>query len=208
VGLCPTWWPFSEYRWRPLLKITRSETSVIPFLVPRHKVWLTPTAWVPFSNAANYRRTQDLDAHRIFHLAAFRYGARPQKCINCVPARRRSNIAQSLVDLRWAMLLLPFIVWWIKAVWNPLKFAGVPQICQPLTAVSGPKFTILCGHVEEVLLCNKFFPIVDTYLKLRRYSLTKLCDGAQIAIFLHNFCVLYFQRAACSTFQTCILNSH
>jgi len=22
------------------------------------------------------------------------------------------------------------------------------------------------------------------------------------------FCVLYFQRAACSTFQTCILNSH
>jgi len=26
--------------------------------------------------------------------------------------------------------------------------------------------------------------------------------------FLRNFCVLYFQRAACSTFQTCILNSH
>jgi len=26
--------------------------------------------------------------------------------------------------------------------------------------------------------------------------------------FLANFCVLYFQRAACSTFQTCILNSH
>ena len=26
--------------------------------------------------------------------------------------------------------------------------------------------------------------------------------------FLHHFCVLYFQPAACSTFQTCILNSH
>jgi len=25
---------------------------------------------------------------------------------------------------------------------------------------------------------------------------------------LHHFCVLYFQRAACSKFQTCILNSH
>jgi len=25
--------------------------------------------------------------------------------------------------------------------------------------------------------------------------------------FLHHFCVLYFQRVACSTFQTCILNS-
>jgi len=26
--------------------------------------------------------------------------------------------------------------------------------------------------------------------------------------FLRHFCVLYFQRAACITFQTCILNSH
>jgi len=33
---------------------------------------------------------------------------------------------------------------------------------------------------------------------------TKLCDGAQMAI----FCILHFQRAACSMFQTCILNSH
>jgi len=29
------------------------ETSVIPFLVPRRKVWLTPDARVPYSNAAN-----------------------------------------------------------------------------------------------------------------------------------------------------------
>ena len=27
---------------------------------------------------------------------------------------------------------------------------------------SGPKFTILWGHVEEILLLNSFFPIVDT----------------------------------------------
>jgi len=31
-----------------------------------------------------------------------------------------------------------------------------------------------------------------------------LCDGAEMAI----FCVLYLQRAACSAFQTCILNLH
>jgi len=36
---------------------------------------------------------------------------------------------------------------------------------------------------------------------MRRYSPTKLCDGAQMAI----FCILYFQRARYSTFQTCIL---
>jgi len=29
------------------------ESSVIPFLVPRRKDWLTPAAAVPYSNAAN-----------------------------------------------------------------------------------------------------------------------------------------------------------
>jgi len=29
------------------------ESSVIPFLVPRSKVWLSPTGRVPFINAAN-----------------------------------------------------------------------------------------------------------------------------------------------------------
>ena len=40
---------------------------------------------------------------------------------------------------------------------NPLKFVGVPQTRQQISAVSRPKFTILSGHVEEVLLLNKFF---------------------------------------------------
>jgi len=29
-----------------------------------------------------------------------------------------------------------------------------------------------------------------------------------ILLLFDDFCVLYLQRAACSTFQTCILNSH
>ena len=40
---------------------------------------------------------------------------------------------------------------------NPSEFVGVPQTSEPISAVSGPKFTILSGHVEEVLLLNKFF---------------------------------------------------
>ena len=40
---------------------------------------------------------------------------------------------------------------------NPLKFAGVPQTRQQISAVSRPNFTILWGHVEEILLLNKFF---------------------------------------------------
>ena len=47
--------------------------------------------------------------------------------------------------------------------WNQLKFAGVPKTGQPISAVSGPKFAILWGHVEEALLLNKFFPIVDVF---------------------------------------------
>ena len=39
---------------------------------------------------------------------------------------------------------------------NPLKFAGVPQTRQQISAASGPKFTILWGHLEEILLLNKF----------------------------------------------------
>ena len=41
---------------------------------------------------------------------------------------------------------------------NPLKFAGVPQTIGPISITAGgPKFTILWGHVEEILLLNKFF---------------------------------------------------
>ena len=40
---------------------------------------------------------------------------------------------------------------------NPLKFALVPQTTASISAISGPKFTILSGHVEEVLLLNMFF---------------------------------------------------
>jgi len=40
---------------------------------------------------------------------------------------------------------------------NPLKLAGVPQTRQQISAVSMPKFAILRGHVEEVLLLNSFF---------------------------------------------------
>jgi len=40
---------------------------------------------------------------------------------------------------------------------NPLKVAGVPQTRQQISAISGPTFTILRGHVEEILLFNNSF---------------------------------------------------
>jgi len=47
---------------------------------------------------------------------------------------------------------------------NQLKLPGVPQTNETISAASGPKFTILWGHLEEILLLNKFFTIVDTFL--------------------------------------------
>jgi len=62
--------------------------------------------------------------------------------------------------------------------WAPLspKLAGaiglcmlamVPKTPEPISTVSGPKFTILWGHLEDILLLNKFFSIVDMYLSCK-----------------------------------------
>ena len=40
---------------------------------------------------------------------------------------------------------------------NPLKLPGVPQTNDTISAGSGQKFTILWGHVEQILLLNEFF---------------------------------------------------
>jgi len=47
---------------------------------------------------------------------------------------------------------------------KPLKFDGVPQTNETISSASGPKFTRLCGQVEEILLLKNFFPIVDKCL--------------------------------------------
>ena len=50
---------------------------------------------------------------------------------------------------------------------NPLKLPGVPQTNETISAASRPKFTMLWGHLEEILLLNNFFPIVDTCLSCK-----------------------------------------
>jgi len=54
---------------------------------------------------------------------------------------------------------------------NPLKFAGVPQTGQLISAASRPKFTILWGHVEDILLLNKFCVEVWQTSNLQRLRL-------------------------------------
>jgi len=66
---------------------------------------------------------------------------------------------------------------------RPVFAASRVHHISDLHYTSGPKFTILWGHVEEILLLNKFFSDCRYMPWLRRYSLIKLCDGAQMAIF-------------------------
>jgi len=48
---------------------------------------------------------------------------------------------------------------------NPLKFAGVPQTNETISAASRPKFTILWGDIWRKYCClTSFFPIVNMCL--------------------------------------------
>ena len=77
---------------------------------------------------------------------------------------------------------------------NPLKLAGVPQTIpdrsQPLVGRSSP----YCGDIWRRYRCLTTF----SDFQLLRYSLTKLCDGVQMANFWRFFasCISSEPRAA------------
>jgi len=57
---------------------------------------------------------------------------------------------------------------------------------------------MMCGHVEEILLLNKFFPIVGMCISCKDIARQKLFDGAQMATFWRFFasCISSELRAA------------
>jgi len=85
-----------------------------------------------------------------------------------------------------------------------------PAACAvPFRPYCGSVVTRMRNVSEYMLvlaLCLVYFPIiVNACLScedIARQDVRWCADGD----FLRNFCVLYFQRAACSIFQTCILN--
>jgi len=88
-----------------------------------------------------------------------------------------------------------------KTRWNLLGCPKLPNRSQPLVGRSLP----YCEDMWRRYCCLTSFFTDCLYVPLlQRCSQTKLCEGAQMAIFW----VLHFQRATCSTFQTCILNLH
>ena len=69
---------------------------------------------------------------------------------------------------------------------NPLTVARVPKTPEPISGASEQKFAILRVHVEEILLFNKFFPIVDTCLS---------CEDTARQI-----CAMVLRRRICGDF--------
>ena len=47
---------------------------------------------------------------------------------------------------------------------KPMKVAAVLQTPETISAASRPNFTILWGHVEDILLLNKFFRLLTRYV--------------------------------------------
>ena len=90
---------------------------------------------------------------------------------------------------------------------NQLKLGGVPQTTRPISASSGPKYTMLWEHMEEISLLNNFFRLSIRALIAKKQpdKVVRWCpDGDFWRVFVSSI----FQLAACSTFQVCILNSH
>jgi len=126
-----------------------------------------------------------------------------RKCILC-QYRRRPNIVQSLVD---SVERRHYCTNEAKTR-NQLKFVGVPQIperSQPLVGRSSR----YCADMWRRYCCLTIFPIVDICLCCEDTA-RQSCAMVRRWRFLRHFCVLqaYFEQAACSTFQTCILNSY
>jgi len=107
-------------------------------------------------------------------VAKFRQGTKaPENVYIVYQPRRPPNIMQSLIG----------------KTRNPLKFAGVPQTPELISAVSELKFAILWGQVEEILLFNNFFrlSIYALVVKIQPDKVVRWCpDGDFLAI----FCVL------------------
>jgi len=85
--------------------------------------------------------------------------------------------------------------------WNLQGCAKLANRSQPLVGRSSPYYQDMCGRY---CCLTSFFPTVDTCLSSEDIA-RQSCAMEPNWRF---FCVLYFQRAACSPLQTCILNSH
>jgi len=91
-----------------------------------------------------------------------------------------------------------------KTCWNMQGCPKLPNRSQPLVSQSSPYYDDMWRTYWRL---TSFSPIVDTCLSCEDTA-RQSCAMVPRWRFCGIFCVLYFQRAMCSIFQICILNSH
>jgi len=124
---------------------------------------------------------------------------------DCRPAEYRWRPLFNAAKFGWCPLLQCRAVTLPRCEthWNYLGCPKLTKRSQPLVGSSSP----YCKDVEEILLLNKFCPIVDTCLSCEDIARRSCAMVRRWRFFWRLFCVLCLQRAASNTFQT-ILNSH
>jgi len=153
--------------------LLNSNTSTYPHNMANFGPLMAEIGSVVWGTPANFNGFPRLDSITARYCSSGRQS-------NFAALNRGRHLYSAGRPWRWALAhILFFFCNFIKK-----KFAGVHQTKKPFSSVSGPKFTILWGHVEEVLLFNKFFSDCRYMPYLQRYSPTKLCDGAEMAIFV------------------------
>ena len=130
-----------------------------------HEVWLTPAAGVPCSNAANTgeRKTWTQRAPKMY-IQGTSPGDGQTSCKVWLTSTERCQCSKE------------------AKTQNPLKFAGLLQTPELISAVSGTTFTILWGHVGEILVFNKFFrsSIHASVAKTQADTVVQLCPDGNI----------------------------
>jgi len=173
------------------------ESSVISFLVPRCKVRLTPTGRVPCSNAAS------IGVHKTWtqsEVCTRQNSVREQKhqenVGKCVPAQ---ETAKHHAKFGW----LPLND--VAAVTKPRRETRWNLLGCPKLANRSQPFPLVClschivGHVEEILLFNKFFRLLIHALvaKIQLDKIVRWCADD----FWRHFCVLYFSEPCAAHFR-------
>jgi len=91
---------------------------------------------------------------------------------------------------------------------NPVEICWGAQ--NSPTGLSGPlvgRSSPYCEDMWRRYCCLTSFFRLSIHASVAKIQPDKIVQWSRMANF-PSFCVLYFHRAACSTFQTCILNSH
>ena len=139
----------AEYWW------ALCESSVIPLLVRPRKLLLTQNARVPCSNAVNTGERKTWTQSEFCTWQNSVMGQQPRKCIYSVLVQDQET-AKHRAKFGWPPLSN------VSAVTKPRRetrwnLLGCPKLANRSKPLVGTKFTILCGHVGEILLFNKFF---------------------------------------------------